>query len=624
MTDRPNPPERTDASDGKKLPQTSDANERQNLPETSRANESHALSAPTKPPGVTILQWAILGVILLVAAAARFVQVAQFSMWIDEIWSVELATGRGPALNYIPADVIVADPPDLTALADAPPAWRVWSGMRDDPVQPPLYYLLLRLWLDLFGNSPAAARGFSVVASLLAILVLFDACRLIAGTGPALATAALCALAVPQIAMAQEARGYALLTLAGMGCCDCVIRIRRDELNRWRGLFLGLFVLIAMLTHYYAAGAILGLAGFIALRLPRREATKLAAIFVCAAVAFAIVWGPWALAPLGHMPHGTPTWLGEPRDGHLWRDALRVIGLPTRFLFDPAEHVPWQLSLTLAAIALLAPIAYLIAGRRDDLLIGWCWLWGAIGLIAAMDAIRSLTQLVFIRYTILASPALYALLATMLWNPVPGNRESESHGSRNLDSRNLDSRNLDLANLDPGNRGSPEPEAAVSNAFGTTSPGVWARRCGRIALAALLAGLAFQTAMRLRTGVVAHEDWRRLDTIIDKNAGPSDLLVFYGTTLGDEWGLPPWVWYMGFRYYTPDSNRPVILLDKPASLETLAKFAEFKRVWLIGISPAADAAKYLPGCKAGRASAMTSAGGVCSVVRDRRRARTLS
>ena len=81
--------------------------------------------------------------IFLAGAVFRFYQIGSESIWIDEYHSITLALSGGP-LQIVRA-----------AAAD---------------VHPPLYFLLLRFWLDLFSDSLASARGFSAVVSLLALI----------------------------------------------------------------------------------------------------------------------------------------------------------------------------------------------------------------------------------------------------------------------------------------------------------------------------------------------------------------------------------------------------------------------------------------------------------------------
>ncbi len=120
-----------------------------------------------------------------IAIAARFHDLGQQSLWIDEAYSAHLAR-----------------------LAFAQLVEKL--GRESTP---PLYYTLLRGWTALFGTSEAALRSLSATLSLaqLALLVHFAARRF-----SWRAAALLCALLVLlpiHVYHAQEARMYSLLAL---------------------------------------------------------------------------------------------------------------------------------------------------------------------------------------------------------------------------------------------------------------------------------------------------------------------------------------------------------------------------------------------------------------------------
>ena len=92
------------------------------------------------------------------------------------------------------------------------PGWGAFAQQLRLDVNPPLYFLLLRGWTAAFGDGDGALRGFSTLAACL-----LPAAALLPGAGVEARDrwtwAALLALWTPGIAFAQEARGYALLTL---------------------------------------------------------------------------------------------------------------------------------------------------------------------------------------------------------------------------------------------------------------------------------------------------------------------------------------------------------------------------------------------------------------------------
>ncbi|MGA2442997.1 MAG: hypothetical protein ABSH08_18750, partial [Tepidisphaeraceae bacterium] len=123
---------------------------------------------------------AILSAVLLVAAFFRLAQISAPSLWMDEIWSVEMAMGRGSLHDHLPPNVIHYDQPLLTGIDNAAPWWSICTHL-SGVTHPPLYFVVLRWWIDLFGNSAAAIRSLSVIFSLAGIVVFFDLCRFLHG-----------------------------------------------------------------------------------------------------------------------------------------------------------------------------------------------------------------------------------------------------------------------------------------------------------------------------------------------------------------------------------------------------------------------------------------------------------
>ncbi|MGB3613604.1 MAG: glycosyltransferase family 39 protein [Elainellaceae cyanobacterium] len=81
------------------------------------------------------------------------------------------------------------------------------------PEHPPLFYLLLRGWVVLFGDSVAAIRSLSVVFSLLCFPALYWLCRELFDVRIWPVALALWSVSPVHVLYAQEARPYSLWTL---------------------------------------------------------------------------------------------------------------------------------------------------------------------------------------------------------------------------------------------------------------------------------------------------------------------------------------------------------------------------------------------------------------------------
>ncbi len=155
------------------------------------------------------------------------------SLWIDEAVSWDMAVSSIPQLfARIPNDV-----------------------------HPPVYYLLLRGWIAIFGDSFIGLRSLSVVASLVSVCLLL---RLARGVlSPALsALAALWLTVSPHtVYFAQEARMYALATACVLGCCVAYRQWVDSTFRQASALvFYAIAAAMAVYVHYFTALALVAVA----------------------------------------------------------------------------------------------------------------------------------------------------------------------------------------------------------------------------------------------------------------------------------------------------------------------------------------------------------------------------
>ncbi|MGA2441983.1 MAG: hypothetical protein ABSH08_13585, partial [Tepidisphaeraceae bacterium] len=403
-----------------------------------------------------------------------------------------------------------------------------------------------------FGNGAAAIRSLSAIFSLAGIVVFFDLCRLLHGPRIALFAAAISALAIAQIDFAQEARGYPMLLFFGLCCADQVVRIEFLGPSRRRLIALAIFLFATALTHYLSAGALIGLAIYAAVRLRGSARMRTMAAFAAGAILILMVWIPLFMEQKHTLPSLAPTFLREARVAdHARLTFYRIIGLPAEFLLGESRGEALTSKFVLAVFVFVVAVAVIRLVYHRVFLFWILWGIGTIGFVAAMDLARQTTLVGYLRYTILASPAVYAIIAAFNWPP---------------------------------------------------------RRFIRDALAISSIGLLTIVGIqRCIDGTAAKEDWQTLAHDLDASAGPDDLLVFYND---DPW-ISPGTWYMAFNYYCPQSRHPWLVLNRPADANLLHQLRTKKSVWLIGKFPGADGPLVLPGWHSVGLEETTSAGAFC-------------
>jgi len=349
----------------------------------------------------------ILSIILIVALLLRLHQLGADSLWHDECWSVEMTVGRDARQLMLPETGVIDSAPDLFTLDPAFSWTSIWSHCTLDD-HPALYAVCLRTWRGMFGDSDAALRSMSLVFSLLAIVLLFDAVHTFNGPVPALWTAALMAVAIPQIQYAQEVRSYGLLMFEGALVLSALARLERTSSRIWPTIALTLGFGLMAITHYASIGTLGAVLFYSIIRL--RKSARLCALLAItiATVTDTLLWLPQLRRQLAVFDPNTVTWMAENRAHPLPASLARMALSPGRCLVDTLGMAQAITACFAIAIFLLPLIAL---RRRPQFMLWWSWMIGTLLGVFAFDLVNHSRQLGVIRYSLLASPAVYALIA---------------------------------------------------------------------------------------------------------------------------------------------------------------------------------------------------------------------
>jgi len=350
----------------------------------------------------------LLGVMLL-AVAVRVPQLTRYGYHLDEALLAEFASGRGLAQESFPLNQLVS-PMDCFDLATAPPWWKVWSANLKN--HPPLYALLLRFWQELFGAGDVPERAFSIVLSTLAVGVLFDTVALLNGRAVAFWAAILMAVSSPQVDYGRQTLSYAQLLLTALLSANALVRCAQAGWNARRGWALGAALLAMLLTHYFAVGTLLAMAVYAALRLRGQQRIAVLLTMAAAVAIFALVWGPFLWQQRHFLASADPvaTFLKYVGAHPLLHTLTLTLQAPYALLAKPRDAVVGAAS----CMSVLYLLPLLLARRQPGL---WFWsLWLDLTLLplAVSDAWQHTQKLAFVRYTLVAGPAVYALLPAVL------------------------------------------------------------------------------------------------------------------------------------------------------------------------------------------------------------------
>ncbi len=347
-------------------------------------------------------RWQSVAVVCCILAfALRVVDLGKQSLWWDEALSVLVA--RQPLSQLLSA---------LEHYAD---------------FNPPLFYVIMRYWMLLAGQSEFAVRWLSVGAGVLAVAVAATLARRLFGPAGAALSALFFAIQPFLVYYGQEARGYTLTTLLSLLVIYWALR---GWQTGWRPAW-GAFVVAAVASVYNFYFSVLLLAaipvaligaGFTPDRAPpaasgpaklRARLVQLMAAYSLVAI-FCLPWLPIVIAR-------QTFWQPDPMLTRLDpQDIIRIswpyiaAGLPASVAVTSPLLVAAQIAVGIAAL-----VAVLLAFTRVRLAssLRYCLLTFLLTTIAIVT-IAYLRPSFHPRYMLTGSAALYLAIAGLAaWRP---------------------------------------------------------------------------------------------------------------------------------------------------------------------------------------------------------------
>ncbi|HEY7412143.1 MAG TPA: glycosyltransferase family 39 protein [Vicinamibacteria bacterium] len=343
---------------------------------------------------------------LALAAALRVHHLGAASYWTDELISLKVSAGYKSKGPLFPRDVAIPTPPVMSRLEHARPVLSVVTAVSDDS-HPPLYFVLLRLWREAFGDREAAVRSLSVAFSLLAVALLFVTACALNGPWTAVGASLLMAVAVPHIRYAQDARAYAMLTVIALGLCAAVIAVERRGASRALCAAVGVGTAAALFTHFHSAGVLAGIGAHALLFLRGRARRALLASMAVGAACWAVAWSPVVWKQFSGFRQ-TMGWQRLARAASPEGELLALARAPVRLLTD----WDWKNADT-GALAWLV-LAVLACGTWDRRMRLWaCLAGGSVVFVLAIDVVLGVEQIRIGRYLLAGSPGVYVALANV-------------------------------------------------------------------------------------------------------------------------------------------------------------------------------------------------------------------
>ena len=284
--------------------------------------------------------------------------------WVDEVTtSIRVAGYTKQQVIEQLADGHVRTVADLQRYQRLDPNkdWSdTWAALIRSPEHAPLYFLLARLWSQIFGLSVVAMRSLSVLLSGISLWLM-------GRFGQALFTSAsttqlvVCLFSVSPffIAYAQEARPYSLWVLVLLSQCILLRRAVRFS-DRLSWLSYGLSAVVGLYTSLLTGLVLVGHGVYVAW-LAGWQLTRTLRWFLLILTATMLLFLPWLWVIVQHWRslQANTTWMREPINPlvrvavWLYSLALVVLDVPISTSFGVDTIVQ-----TLAAILILGLISF--------------------------------------------------------------------------------------------------------------------------------------------------------------------------------------------------------------------------------------------------------------------------
>lgn len=270
----------------------------------------------------TRIQFLIAGLLCLIYVSLRLWHLTDSCLWFDEIFSVHAAEH----------------------------SWKdLLQFVAQDLIHPPLFYVLLKIWISIGGESLFWLRFFPVFFAILALLPFTLLCRQLKISFPAFAVAlAFFAVNGSLIKYAQEVRMYSLLLCAGLFSLWLFTRF----VNTGKGFPTLIVVNILLVYTHYFGWLIVASEILTVVFLARHRLKMIALMFVSALLSFAPwIYAVWEASKINSNVGQNIGWMSKPNFYSIFR-----------FVFDLFEPIYFEQSNTDAPAIILITLPVVAVG----------------------------------------------------------------------------------------------------------------------------------------------------------------------------------------------------------------------------------------------------------------------
>ncbi|MEH2413024.1 glycosyltransferase family 39 protein [Nostoc sp.] len=191
----------------------------------------------------------------------------------------------------------------------------IMSLAKEDPQHPPLYYVIARLWMEIFGNSVTAIRSLSAFISLLVFPCVYWLCRELFNVPLSVPGVAIALMAISPIHLvyAQEAQEYILWLVTILLSSASLLQAMRlespdkDQLVKKRrrpdlfAIWSIYAVTLAISLYTFLWSAFVAVAhGIYVISIAKFQLTETARTYLIASLVGFLAFMPWLTIVLGN------------------------------------------------------------------------------------------------------------------------------------------------------------------------------------------------------------------------------------------------------------------------------------------------------------------------------------
>lgn len=252
------------------------------------AARARTLPLPRSLRGGTVAVIAFIAALMLLSLYIR-TRALGASLWMDEGLSIGIASQ--PFLDI--------------------------PGVLRQDGSPPLYYLLLHVWMAVFGNGPAETQGLSVAIAVLGIPAGLWAGWSLFGRRAGLICASLAATNYFLTAYAQETRMYSLMVVLSLIVTAAFLHVYVYRNRRYLPVFV-ISLAAILYTHswgiFVAAGTVVAL-GLLLVAGPPKDRRQLLRDSLVGYGIAGLLYLPWLPTLIFQAQHTGAPWINPPRFG---------------------------------------------------------------------------------------------------------------------------------------------------------------------------------------------------------------------------------------------------------------------------------------------------------------------